>query len=134
MGAYKYITNKPVGFITGIKGRKFKNDWIDIKENGVMIISKGYAWNGCSPKYQAFDLMFGTLDGAIDQRTFKPITYFASMLHDALYQFKNDVPISRKEADLLFLIELQEKKFMWSNVYYFFVRAFGWMYGNWKTK
>ena len=134
MGAYKFITNKNVGFNTPILGRTFKNEWLEIKPSGVMIVSKGYAWNGCSPKWQIFDLMLGTPDGAIDQQTFKPITYFESMLHDALYQFKDSIPVTRKEVDLIFHQGLKQRKFLWSNVYFFFVRCFGGFYGQWLMK
>ena len=51
---------------------------------------KGYAWDGCSPKFQILDLIFGTHDGAISENTGKAVTYYASMVHDVLYQFHDE--------------------------------------------
>ena len=68
----------------------------------------GYAWDGCSPKASWIDLLWGTPDGRLDDRTEKPITYYASMVHDVLYQYKHKILISRKEADILFRIILKK--------------------------
>ncbi|MGC1516696.1 MAG: hypothetical protein WA810_14065, partial [Maribacter sp.] len=51
--------------------------------------------------------------------------FFASMTHDLLYQFKREVPLSRKTVDKLFHLILKDSGFIWSGVYYFFVRVFG---------
>jgi len=134
MTVYKFKTNKPVTFYTKIKGRTFKNEWIELCSDGSITISKGYAWNGCSPKYRVADLMIGTPDGAIDKRTFKPLTYYASMIHDAIYQFKSEIGISRKEADDIFHSELKYVYFFWAYLYYLVVRGFGWIYGEWLKK
>ena len=81
-----------------------------------------------------FTYIWGTPDGMLDYRTEKPITYYASMVHDILYQYKSEVDFSRKEVDILFRIILKESKFMWWWLYYIAVRIGGGFYGKWKTK
>jgi len=120
-------------FVVRFRGRSFCSDYLEISIRGTIIIPKGYAWDGCTPKFTFLDLVFGTPDGAIGKHG-KPKTYYASMVHDALYQYKSEVPISRKEADKLFYEMLKEEDFYWSKVYYFAVRAFGWMFGKWKVR
>ena len=63
--------------------------------NGKMTVNKRYAWDDCTPKICIFDVLFGTPDGVVDSRTRKPKTYYASLVHDALYQFLPDgVPLT----------------------------------------
>ena len=119
-------------FVTGIRGRNFSNKWIFISDTGVIQIGKDYAWDGCSPKFEVADLLIGTPDGALVNG--KPKTYYASLLHDALYQFKGEHNITRKEADKEFLYQLKKVGFKWAKTYYRAVRLFGWMYGSWKPK
>ena len=41
--------------------------------------------------------------GKLDFETARPMTYYASLYHDAIYQFKSEgVPFTRKEADYIF--------------------------------
>lgn len=108
---------------------EFENEWIRIK-GSKMTINKGYSWDGCSPKVEVLDLIIGTPDGR-DSNGF-PITYFASLVHDALYQWKGEHGIKRKEADKLFLTMLKGFKLKW--IYYLVVRAFGGIYGTWTYK
>jgi hypothetical protein len=59
-------------------------------------------------------------------RTGRPKTYFASMVHDALYQFLDaDSPITRRQADDAFLRLLAESDFAPRGLYWLFVRLFG---------
>jgi len=60
------------------------------------------------------------------------MTYYASMFHDALYQFKEGGCISRKEADIIFRLLLKKAGFMWWPQYYAAVRIFGGFYGKWN--
>jgi hypothetical protein len=91
---------------------------------------KGYAWDGCSPKFQILDLIFGTPDGAISENTGKAVTYYASMVHDVLYQFHDEFgkKISRKQVDLIFIDELEKGQFIPARMYYLMVRALGGIY------
>ena len=57
------------------------------------------------------------------------------MTHDLLYQFKREIPLSRRTADVLFLLILKDSGFTWTKIYYFFVRVFGGvLFPGWKTK
>ncbi len=56
-----------------------------LEKGGRFTVMRGYAWNGCSPKYCLFDILLGTPDGVVDSRTGRPKTFYASLVHDALY-------------------------------------------------
>lgn len=99
--------------------------------NGYINIPHGYAWDGCSPKKIIKDLLVGTPDGAPGFDG-KPKTYYASMIHDALYQYKSSVPVTRAQADKLFYDMLLEADFYWAKTYYRAVRLFGGLMGKWK--
>ena len=72
-----------------------------------------YSWDGCSPKIKFSQLSYlGTPDDIIDPKTDKPYTYYASMIHDVIYQFKDIITISRKEADIIFKLLLKEYGFI----------------------
>ena len=97
-----------------------------IEVGGRLTVTRGYAWNGCSPKICFLDILLGTPDGAIYGPTEKPKTYFASMVHDALYQFLcTKTPITRTQADDCFLRLMAESTFVLRHVYWFAVRVFG---------
>ncbi|MDY6791983.1 MAG: DUF1353 domain-containing protein [Thermodesulfobacteriota bacterium] len=97
-----------------------------IEVDGMLTVTRGYAWNGCSPKICFLDILLGTPDGAVYGPTGKPKTYFASMVHDALYQFLySKTPITRAEADGCFLRLMAESEFMLRYLYWFAVRLFG---------
>jgi len=135
---YRYVHHKDEWIDTNLSERAFKNEWLEIEDNGRIIIKgsnkNGYAWDGCSPTWYFLQLIWGTPDGRLDYNTEKPITYYASMVHDILYQFKKDINISRKEADILFMKLLKKAKFMWWWLYYIGVRIGGLFYGRWKTR
>ena len=77
-----------------------------------------------TPKLNLFDLaVIGVPDGIIDIKTMKPKTYFASLVHDAFYQYLEDVPVTKAEVDRLFYEMLGD--FWLRRVYYFMVRCFG---------
>lgn len=126
--------------MTNITGRIFNHDRLLIEESGKMTVKcrpdNGYAWDGCSPKWNFLHFTWGTPDGKLDYSTEKPMTYHASMFHDALYQYKDekDICISRKETDLIFKLLMRRNKFMWSTVYYIAVRMFGGFCGKWNRK
>ncbi len=135
---YKYVHKQDETIKTNLVGRSFKNDWLEIYEDGTMILkgshAKGYAWDGCSPKMNFIDVIWGTPDGRFDYKTEKQITYYASMFHDVLYQFKSQICISRKESDLIFKVILLKHKFRLTAIYFSAVRLFGGFFGKWKTK
>lgn len=45
-----------------------------IETGGRMTVTRGYSWNGCSPKFCFLDLLIGTPDGVVDADTGRPKT------------------------------------------------------------
>jgi hypothetical protein len=120
---YKYTLSADFYIQTNIRGRRFTSEWLEIEPDGDMVVKKGYSWDGCSPKVKIFGRIVGTLD--------TKGTYYASCVHDAIYQYKGDCMVSRKEADALFLEMLLDSGFLLSYLYFACVRAGGWVYGGW---
>ncbi len=99
---------------------------LTVHGDGRAVIHRGYAWDGCTPKFQFLDLLLGTPDGVTHTRTQKPKCYYASLVHDALYQFLDcGLPLDRAGADRLFLFFLQRDHFALRWIYYAAVRLFG---------
>ena len=97
-----------------------------IEAAGRITVTRGYSWNGCSPKVCVLDLLIGTPDGVVNARTGRPKTYFASMVHDALYQFlRANSPVSRRQADRCFLQLMDDSEFSLRYVYWLAVRILG---------
>ncbi len=97
-----------------------------LETSGTITITNGYAWNGCSPKFCLWDLLIGTPDGVVHAVTGRPKTYYASLVHDALYQFLPDgLPLTRRDADAFFLRLLAESEFAPRWLYWAVVRAIG---------
>lgn len=117
----------------------FERDWafqdaeghtrLILSADGTFTVLKRYAWDGCTPKICVFDLLLGTPDGAVFQGTGKPKTFYASLVHDALYQFLPEMPrgnpLNRAQADQCFLLLMGEHDFALRYVYYLAVRVFG---------
>lgn len=97
-----------------------------LERGGRITVTRGYAWNGCSPKFCVFHILIGTPDGVVDSRTGRPKTYYASLVHDAMYQFVPDgLPVSRFEADRCFLRLMEETGFRPRLIYFWAVWLFG---------
>lgn len=109
--------------------REFDSQWLRLDKNGLITIKAnehGYAWDGCTPKISILGLaIIGVPDGHIDIDTMEPKTYYASLVHDAFYQYLRDIPVSKKEVDQLFLKMMQERAFPLARFYYSAVRLFG---------
>lgn len=106
---------------TGIPGA------VSIAEDGLLAIDAGYRWDGCSPKWEFSDMVFGTPEGILDNASGKSKTYYASLVHDALYQlsahtFSNN---ERVIADNLFYTMLREADFKAAALYHAVVKTFG---------
>jgi hypothetical protein len=100
-----------------------------ITKDGTITVKKDYAWDGCSPKLSVLDLFWiGTPDGIIDSETGFSVTYFSSLVHDALGQFAKEetMPFDRQKRDLIFYEMLEGFKLR--QVYYWAVRIFGSFY------
>lgn len=103
----------------------FNCEWVSVV-NGIITISKFYSWDGCSPKKKlANKVIVGTWDGPINKQTGRQWCYHASLVHDALYQFKIGY---RKDADKQFHKLL--RGFWLRGVYYRAVRLFGKRFWN----
>src|SRR5436309_14115393 len=100
-----------------------------LRQSGRITVTRRYAWDGCSPKVCVFDILLGTPDGVVDSTTKQPKTYYASLVHDALYQFLLDgLPLKRWQADRCFLRLMAETGFAPRYVYWAAVRLFGWLF------
>jgi len=100
-----------------------------LRRSGAITVTQGYAWDGCSPKVCIFDILLGTPDGVVDSTTKLPKTYYASLVHDALYQFLLDgLPFTRRQADGCFLRLMGQTGFALRYVYWAAVRTFGWLF------
>jgi hypothetical protein len=92
-------------------------------------VTARYAWDGCSPKLCVWDLLLGTPDGVVDSATKQPKTYYASLVHDALYQFLLDgLPLKRWQADHCFFQLMKETRFGPRYLYWAAVRVLGWAF------
>jgi len=134
MAVYIYCIKENYSHNSLIKGRSFENEWFKLETDGTVVVKgsnhKGYAWDGCSPKFKVKDIYFGTPEGVLNFDTGKSKTYHASLVHDVFYQFSPDIKsfISRKEADNELYFILKQNNFRFAGLYYFFVRALGWIY------
>jgi len=125
-GPWIFKTAKDVSVKTDISGISFRSRWLEIKPEGLITVRAGYAWDGNSKKANVFDLfIIGTPDGIIDVRTMKPKTWYASLVHDALYQYFGYHGISRKDSDAIYRMLALEGHFQLTPVYYFFIRLLG---------
>ena len=109
--AYSWESGCPVGddFLFFDKRGKLR---LVVEASGCITVLARYAWNGCSPKFCVFDILWGTPDGVVHARTGRPKTYFASMIHDALCQFlPYGLPYNRPEADFFFFRLMEESEF-----------------------
>lgn len=91
---------------------------------------KGYAWDGCSPKFKIKDIYFGIPEAVLNWGTGKSKTYYASLIHDVFYQFSKDIKsfVRRKEVDRQFYAILKRDQFRFARIYYLSVRYLGWIY------
>lgn len=97
-----------------------------LEQGGRITVTRGYAWDGCSPKFCFFDILLGTPDGVVDARTGRPKTYYASLVHDALYQFVPDgLPFKQHDADRCFLRLMEATGFRLRIPYFLAVWIFG---------
>ena len=137
---WKFVHHEDYTYTTNLlQNRTCDFKWLSISDNGTITVKgsykNGYAWDGCTPKWNLLHITWGSFDGKLkrfDKGDYKPYTYYASMVHDALYQYKRCVPVTRKEVDCLFYIMLKESGFMLSCMFYIGVRLFGWFFCGWK--
>lgn len=113
MAKYKYILKEDYHYDLGIKlqksfvGMSEGKAYMTISPAGILTVFEGYAWDGATlaPDYAEI--------------------YYATLVHDALYQFLPNTPMSRKAIDDIFLKMMQENNFKYAKIYYRAVRWFG---------
>ncbi len=71
--------------------------------------------------------VIGTPDGVVHAETGRPKAYFASLVHDALYQFADEKSVERRVADAFFFRLLEDSEFAPRWIYWGVVRAAGWL-------
>jgi hypothetical protein len=104
-------------------GIEFENEWCLIR-GGEIVVKQKYATDGCSPKWQPFGLItLGTPDGALHFGL--PWTYYASLIHDVLCQFSEDIPISRADSTQVFKDILDRDEWPLTALYVGMVHKFG---------
>ena len=134
MGVYIYCMRDDFKYQSFIKERSFENEWFNLDPDGIVTIKgthyKGYAWDGCSPKFKIKDIYLGVPEAVLNFTTGQSKTYYASLIHDVFYQFSPKVRrfIKRKEVDREFYAILKRDDFRFSWFYYIFVRLFGWIW------
>ncbi len=105
MSVYVYCLKEDYLYQSSITGREHENEWFRLSKDGAVVVKgthyKGYAWDGCSPKFKIKDWYFGTWEGVLNFDTGQNKTYYASLIHDAFYQFAKEVRsfVKRKEVD-----------------------------------
>lgn len=110
---------------TDIRGLMYDSVYVRLHREGWLLIRAGYAWNGCSPKYDVLGMVLGTPEGTVNARGV-PRTYYPSLVHDAFYQMSSHLPrLRRKDVDRLFLDMLRQEGFGAALLYYWVVRLFG---------
>lgn len=107
-----------------------------------------YSWDGCTPKVWFYwFLLIGTPDWQRSERKVLRIRYDqqkqhgvqrletpiwqlahrASLVHDALYQYLDSIPVSKEEVDELFKrMLIEDGMYAWlASLYHLFVKHFG---------
>ena len=92
--------------------------WATIEE-GILYISQGYAWNGCSPKRKVLGVWIGTPDTASNVH--------ASLVHDVLFQFSatKHFKLTFCQVNSIFRSLMRKDRFPLSDQYYRAVMRFG---------
>lgn len=110
MSKYKFRNESDYTLIIPeLSGVTLTQEYFTCKD-GKVTIKKDYCWNGCT--------------FAVDTKK----TYNASLIHDSLYQYGNQLGMDRYVADRYFLRQLRKDGFEFSKAYYWGVIIFGWIF------
>lgn len=87
-------------------GVEFSNRWVHI-QHAQIHIAAGYAWDGCSPTLRLAGgaLWLGPWDGPL-MPDGRPATFHASLVHDALCQFRRELHGLTKEATVALFADM----------------------------
>lgn len=134
MAVYVYCIKENYPYKSSITGRTFENEWLKLSSDGTILVKgtnkRGYAWDGCSPKWKLKGMYFGTPEGVLNDETRQSRTYYASLIHDLLYQFHEDIKgiVKRGEIDREFYNILKRDGFKMAAWYYGAVHLLGWIW------
>jgi hypothetical protein len=107
-----------------LRGVDFDHHWLSIHD-GNLRIKAGYSWDGCSPCISILGLFYvGPPDGA--EHLGNPATYHASLVHDALCQFRAEgLPVSKAISVGVFRELLDKARFPLAWIYASAVDRYG---------
>ena len=125
MSVYLYVLRQPFSYKSQLlSGVTFHNKWVTITPDGTITISAGYAWDGCSPKWKVGRFAVGVPDGPIQSDGY-PQTAWASLVHDAVCQFKTSIQVTKRTAVRLFDELLRAAEWLFRPVYVTAVNLLG---------
>jgi hypothetical protein len=97
MSPWRYKLDEPFKLVAPeLEGVRFSNEWLLIQDSALRI-EEGYAWDGCTPSWR---LPGGFWVGIPNGPTVgdRPITWAATLVHDALCQFRPEIKGMTKKA------------------------------------
>lgn len=110
--------------VLSLRGYEYDGRYIRLERGGKLYVSRGYRWNGCSPKFAVLGMVLGTPEGVLGFHGYA-LTYYPSLVHDVLYQVGKEMGLDRREVDGIFLVMLGEEGFGMRWVYWVVVRVWG---------
>lgn len=101
MTAWRYKLDTQFELLApGLLGIDYQNEWITIRHASIRIAA-GYAWDGCSPAWRLpGGIWLGVPDGPLGTDG-RPVSWQATLVHDALCQFRPDIAGLSKAATVL---------------------------------
>ncbi|MFC4445558.1 hypothetical protein [Castellaniella denitrificans] len=110
MTSWRYVLHHRVAaHHRALSGISFDGEWLQI-HCGMIRVQVGYAWDGCSPalRVPGTRIWLGVPDGPVMDDG-RPAAWRASLLHDALCQFRRDIPgLTRDAATAVLAAELHD--------------------------
>lgn len=109
-------------------GLDFESEWLSVKDSCIRI-KTGYAWNGCDPAFRiAFKpfkrrMWIGTPDGFKRGSNGRPVTWEASLVHDAFCQYRKQLRGVTKDFTVITFKELLIKNNAPSWMVFFYPKA-----------
>lgn len=121
---------------TAVTGYTFQSEWLRIYPDGLIVVNplnKVYAWDGCTFKIELFQQVIGVPDGTAIAPNWR-ITHRATILHDALMQFRDSHGIPMSVMTELFRLELKASGFIWADIYALGIKLYWSTFGAWFNK